>query len=398
MDCMYTVFPGASILQGTFPSQTVAGRVCLLQSASAGGSAFYESDAYKLNMFRLFFPLLNISIIIYLRSRVKRFVSGLCPRKQMSCIGVYKRNVISLQNTICWLTIWYISSFLDIVLQHLMEVQGHSLSRQVVFWIWNVKGFIFNEGLHFVLPSLLEVPNSFEKRGTGFYARKPGSLEPRREEVNNLPSKPNTGEQVKQAIEQTKQATEKTGEQIKQAKEKTGIAPDQKSSLVLSARLLLDKVPARLIKVAEFDNRQSSLAEYDNGQSSLAKFDNSQSRLTEFDNSQSSLAEQQMRTEGVYQEFREEGGSNLSRSNIEVKDKSSPSMLKPKQEGERGKTKIPSSNDEHFPSSNDELSIPSSNDGHFLSIPRTTDDGQDLRKRRPFVVYCRNHGSFARHT
>ena len=105
----YFVFPGASILQGTFPSETVAGRVCLLLPAgSSGSSAFYQGESYKLNMFRLFFPLLNIFTVIYLRFRVKRFMSELCPRKQMSCIGVYKRNVISLQTTIRWLMFWNI--------------------------------------------------------------------------------------------------------------------------------------------------------------------------------------------------------------------------------------------------------------------------------------------------
>ena len=53
---------------GTFPSQTVAGRICLLQSAFYESDA-YESEAYKLNMFHLFFPLLDISIVIYLRFR-----------------------------------------------------------------------------------------------------------------------------------------------------------------------------------------------------------------------------------------------------------------------------------------------------------------------------------------
>ena len=164
---------------------------------------------------------------------------------------------------------------------------------------------------------------------------------------------------------------------------------------MLSAGELLDKVPARLIKVAEYQNHRSSLIEYDNGQSSVA--------------------EGQVRKE-VDLESRGEGGSNVvQRFHVAVKDKGSPNMLEPKLEDERGKEGILTSNDEHFPrfndehfpsfidelstrSSNSKLSISSSNDGHFLSIPKTDDDGQDLRKRRPYIVYCRNHNSFARHT
>ena len=342
---VYIVFPGASLIQGAFPSETVPGRVCLLlQTTSSGGNTFYESETYKLNMFRLFFPLLNISIIIYLRSRVKRFMSGLCPRKQMSCIGVYKRNVISLQTTISWLIIWDISSFLEFGLENLMAVQGHSLPRQVVFWIWNAKGFVFNEGLHFLLPSLLEVPNdSFDERKkteNAFYARKPGSLEPRREEVSR--------------------SKEKRGEQG--AKEKTAKAPDQQSSLriSISAKELMHKV----IKVTEFEHGQSSLAE---------------ERIRKGDQGD--------------QDHRGADVSNVPRFNMEVNNESSPNMLNPKLEDKRGKTeKLELS----VPTSNSKLSIPTSNDGHFLSIPRTNDG--HFRKKQPYIVYCRNHNSFARHT
>ena len=309
---MYTVFPGAAIIQGTFPSETVAGRVCMLQSASSNGSALYESESYKLNMFRLFFPLLNIFIIIYLRFRVKRFMSELCPRKQMSCIGVYKRNVISLQMTICWLIIWDISSFLDFGLQNLMEVQAHSLSREVVFWIWNVKGFVFNEGLHFALPSILEVPNSFDKRMKkgkhAFYARTPGSLEPRRDET-----------------------VEKQQKAKKQAKEKSS-----ESSLLLSAKELLNRVPSRVIKVTEYNQSQSSLGKG---------------------------------TDEGGPEYRGEYLQNMSRINFEEKDKSSPNIKLDDERGKAGKL---------------ELSIPRTDDGH-------------LRRRQPYTVYCRNHNSFARH-
>ena len=218
---MYFVFPGASILQGTFPSETEAGRVCLLLPTAS--SAFYQSESYKLNMFRLFFPLLNTFVIIYLRFRVKRFTSELCPRNQMSCIGVYKRNVISLQTTIRWLMFWNIVLLLEYVFYTLLAVEGDYFSRQTVFWIWNVKGFFLNEGLHFALPALLEVPDSLERKKMGkntFYVRKPGSLEPRRIEV-------------------------------KTAKSKT--VEEAPSSLLLSARDLLQRrVPSKIIKVAEY--------------------------------------------------------------------------------------------------------------------------------------------------
>ena len=58
---MYIVFPGAQIIQGTFPSETVPGRVCLLlqTTSGSGSSASYESETYKLKMFRLFFSSIS---------------------------------------------------------------------------------------------------------------------------------------------------------------------------------------------------------------------------------------------------------------------------------------------------------------------------------------------------
>ena len=334
---MYIVFPGAPILQGNFPSETVPGRVCLLlQTASRTSSAFYESESYKLNMFRLFFPNLNIVIIIYLRFRVKRFMSELCPRKQMSCIGVYKRNVIGLQTTINWLISWNILVLLEYGFHTLLAVQGDQLSRETVFWIWNVKSFLFNEGLHFVLPLLLEVPNSsLDRKKIGmdtFYARKTGSLEPRRAEVKTANVKT-----VKEAPDKT--AKDKT---VEEATEKPG-------SLLLSAReLLQSKVPAsKLIMVEEYRGE-----DLPNGNIENESFPN---------------------------ELKDERGE-LKYERGELKDE----RVELKDERDELKDERDELKDERGEPEKLELSIPRSNEGR-------------LRSREPCTVYCRNHNSFARH-
>ena len=244
---MHTIFPGAAIIQGIFPSQTTSGRICLLENLIKGSGDFLESEAYKLLLFHLFFPLLNISIIIYLRLRVRRFMGDLCPRKQMSCIGVYKRNVISLKTTIVWLIIWDVSALIDCGFQALLSMEPSQVwSREVVFWIWNIKGFLFNEGLHLTLPSFLEIPNSFERqkvRVRVFYARHPGSLEPRRES-GEIGTNPQNARKEDKGTQQQK---------------------EQPNSLLLGAReLLLVKVPARLIKVAEYKAEYKHKNKYEN--------------------------------------------------------------------------------------------------------------------------------------
>ena len=148
-------------------------------------------------------------------------MKGFCPRKRMSCIGVYKRNVISLQTTMHWLMFWTVAMLLEYTLCTLLTVHGDVFSPQTAFWIWNVKCFLLNEGLHFVLPALLELPDCLERKKMGrntFYVRKPGILEPRRAEVKRA----------------------KTDE-------------EEPSSVLLSARELLHrKIPSKLIKVAEY--------------------------------------------------------------------------------------------------------------------------------------------------
>ena len=245
---MYTIFPGAAIIQGIFPSQTVAGRICLLENLIKGSGDFPESEAYKLLLFHLFFPLLNISIIIYLRLRVRRFLGDLCPRNQMSCIGMYKRNVISLKTTIVWLIIWDVSALIDCGFQALLSMEPSSQvwSREVVFWIWNIKGFLFNEGLHLTLPSFLEIPTGFDRQKVkkAFYARHPGSLEPRRESEGIGTNPQNARREEDKGAQQQK---------------------EQNNSLLLSAReLLLVKVPARLIKVAEYKAECKHKNKYEN--------------------------------------------------------------------------------------------------------------------------------------
>ena len=348
---MYIVFPGAPILQGNFPSETVPGRVCLLlQTASRTSSAFYESESYKLNMFRLFFPSLNIVIIIYLRFRVKRFMSELCPRKQMSCIGVYKRNVIGLQTTINWLISWNILVLLEYGFHTLLAVQGDQLSRETVFWIWNVKSFLFNEGLHFVLPLLLEVPNSsLDRKKIGkdtFYARKTGSLEPRRAEVKTANVKT-----VKEAPDKT--AKDKT---VEEATEKPG-------SLLLSAReLLQSKVPAsKLIMVEEYRGE-----DLPNGNINNVSFPNElKDERGELKYDRGELKDERVELKDERDELKDE--------RVELKDE------RDELKDERDELK-----DERGESEKLELSIPRSNEGR-------------LRSREPCTVYCRNHNSFARH-
>ena len=119
---------------------------------------------------------------------------GYCPLGKMSCIGRYRRNVLSLKQTMYWTLLWCLSGVVDICLESLFIHYKDEWSRETLFLIWNTKGFLCNEGLHMIIPLALSVP---EDQTSGnldntFYVRKPIVLIPRRPLGQNIfePSEP----------------------------------------------------------------------------------------------------------------------------------------------------------------------------------------------------------------
>ena len=113
----------------------------------------------------------------------RQFMRSHCPLGKMSCIGRYRRNVLTLNQTMAWVVLWCLSGILDICLQVLFIYYKEQWSSETLFWIWNTKGFVANEGLLILIPFALSVPSegsSETSSSTGFYVHKPSVLEPRR--------------------------------------------------------------------------------------------------------------------------------------------------------------------------------------------------------------------------
>ena len=278
-------------------------------------------------------------------------MKGFCPRKRMSCIGVYKRNVISLQTTIHWLMFWTLAVLVEYVLCTLLTVHGEYFSPQTAFWIWNVKDFLLNEGLHFVLPALLEVPERLDRKKMGrntFYVRKPGILEPRRDEV-------------------------KRGKTVE----------EEPSSLLLSTRELLHrKVPSKLIKVAEY--RGDGLPNVSRHNIEVKSLQNMlrpelKDEIGEFQDMQQ--MPQKYPKCAQNNELEELRSGELEKLELSIED-----MQKMPQ-------KCPNV------AQNDQLEERQKGEPEKLelSIPRSNDEGGQELRRRPYTVYCRNHNSFSRH-
>ena len=129
-------------------------------------------------MMSLSFILIAIIILFWLQYSTKRVLSGICPRGRMSCLGKYRRNVLTLNSTYLYL----IAALFHRVASPVLAHYASELSPAAHFWLWNITGAIWGEGAYLVLPWLLTVPQSSNSSvsTTDFYVRKP-VMQPRPE-------------------------------------------------------------------------------------------------------------------------------------------------------------------------------------------------------------------------
>ena len=99
----------------------------------------------------------------------------------MSCIGVYKRNVVTFFETSRWLDIMYVLHYINPIFMAFIKVQGHLLTKESIFWAWNIRGFGTTLCLYFLLPLCLTFPGECKlpEKQTIFYLRKTEVLRPR---------------------------------------------------------------------------------------------------------------------------------------------------------------------------------------------------------------------------
>ena len=86
-----------------------------------------------------------------------------------------------MKETTRLLYILCLSSFIDAVIQTAFPDLEQIMESKDLFWIWNIKGISFNEGLFLILPLVLDVPYESEpsKEKASFYVSPPKMLVPR---------------------------------------------------------------------------------------------------------------------------------------------------------------------------------------------------------------------------
>jgi hypothetical protein len=165
------------IVKGTFPSSTVEGKICLLLDISGGDSHL------KFDLIGLAFVTIDLFFIKYLNWRIDRFLLGFCPGNKMSCIGVFKRNVISFKDTTKMLHILILTAILPTIASRtIFEHLDKTLSSITIYWIWNIRKVLFDM-IVFFLPFSFELPDDtiYKNHTSTFYVRKLAPvLEPRR--------------------------------------------------------------------------------------------------------------------------------------------------------------------------------------------------------------------------
>ena len=168
------LFPIIMIANGTF-GDTILGKVCLLEPLNLREAFVAESRGRLIT-------LANLAITEFynqwLAWKVRRLLRGLCPNKRMSCIGNYRRNLMSLGENSRYLSLWNAFCFLDSFILLFLK-----LSPSAMFWTQNILSFIVLDVFQgLVIPLRMEVPQRTERKEAGiFYSRPLGVLLPRRE-------------------------------------------------------------------------------------------------------------------------------------------------------------------------------------------------------------------------
>ena len=103
--CSLAIIPNLVLnFTGKFPMGSVRGQVCLLLPLNSEPQKKGENIVVKGLLFSFGFNA--IAYVFYLGSRSKRLIKIMCPGSKMSCIGLYKRNVLDYRETAVLSVAW----------------------------------------------------------------------------------------------------------------------------------------------------------------------------------------------------------------------------------------------------------------------------------------------------
>lgn len=165
-------------MKGGFPEKTHRGQICLLEPWS------WPSPGKEIVVV---LTLLNLIFIFAVKKRTNNFVIKLCHRRKMHCILKYRRNILTMNESIAFLVTWNLKSLFDNFWSKFYE---NNISPSRLFDVYNIYSFSFIIIYTFffivkINRSLQEMSQKGSKSGSAkFYAIFPSQIEPRRPDVN----------------------------------------------------------------------------------------------------------------------------------------------------------------------------------------------------------------------
>ena len=169
-------YPVLQIIRGTFLQSTQA-RLCLFKPLEA------DEESIKGRIISIIYPCIAEFFNQYYSLVVFNYLNGICPKKRMSCIGNYRRNLIFFRETSHYVSRWACYSILEgTVIIVAMTSGSHKVTSTMVFWIHNILAFTFIDIYHgLIIPLNMALPTTtVPKEGQKMSTITPLSLEPRR--------------------------------------------------------------------------------------------------------------------------------------------------------------------------------------------------------------------------
>ena len=152
-------------------------RVCLLEPLQT------EEKNISRRIETLVYPFLAEATNQYFSWKARVYIHGVCPNKRMSCIGKYRRNLMSFAETSLYLSCWAGYSVLEgAVVIVAMVIGSPGSTSTLVFWIHNFLAFAFIDVFHGIyIPLSMTLPSSLPTRNKRkLHPCASGPLEPRR--------------------------------------------------------------------------------------------------------------------------------------------------------------------------------------------------------------------------
>ena len=165
------------MVKGEFPEALQKGKICLLVHNNVNTD---YPDNKKGQLIQTAFNIVSLVIIFDLNRRTTTWVRVNCPKKTMSCIGKYRRNLINMQETLRY---FYFEKSVFLVELCIIEMCSYfEMSPHSVFWLYNSIFFVQSVGRVGIHCTMIGRAHSetTRERFDGFYVSKPKILEPRR--------------------------------------------------------------------------------------------------------------------------------------------------------------------------------------------------------------------------